>query len=410
VRVPRFAAQSLSVAHPDLRGRPFVVVEQNPESHKTPVIELSPASVREAGARHVFQGLPAFMAKRKWPGLPVLERQPEAEESLRASLRALWTRWTPEFATRGNGGATLDMTGTPAVRREAPAAWAARLRSDLGALGLDEAVVAVASTRLAARLLAREAGPGDVRVCPPGEEARLLDPLSPGLLPGLSPRARERLRKYGLDTLAAVRGLEREELRLRFGLEGDRLHALARGLDFDASPAPGGRRALEAETVPARDLNDEEALRNQVRLTADKLGLALRASNARASRVTLALTYADQRSVQRTFVLHPPTSAFAPIAERAVESFFELYQRRVALRRIRLSVAAPAAETGQRELFEDPGDPRREALEAAIDRIRTKRAFGAVLSGSNVEPSPETRPRRRAARGRENPPVSRPGV
>jgi hypothetical protein len=92
--------------------------------------------------------------------------------------------------------------------------------------------------------------------------------------------------------------------------------------------------------------------------------------------------------------LNPPTSAFAPLADKAASLFFELYQRRVALRRLQLQVATPAVETGQRDLFEETGAGKREALEAAIDRIRVKRAFGAVLSGSNVRrvkaPSPAT--------------------
>jgi hypothetical protein len=106
----------------------------------------------------------------------------------------------------------------------------------------------------------------------------------------------------------------------------------------------------------------------------------------KASRFTMALTYSDGRSARRTVTVHPPTAAFPPLAERALPLFFELYQRRVALRRIRLSVAAPAIETGQRDLFADAeaGAGKQEARARAVDRIRAKRSFGAVVSGSNV--------------------------
>jgi nucleotidyltransferase/DNA polymerase involved in DNA repair len=153
---------------------------------------------------------------------------------------------------------------------------------------------------------------------------------------------------------------------------------------MDLEPVASRRKPIAAETVLPHDVNDEEALRNQVRLTVDKLGHALRLAGAKTSRFTLVLAYSDGRSARRTVKVNPPTAAFLPLAERALPLFFVLYQRRVALRRIRLLVTAPAVETGQRELFEAAGAGKQEALEAAIDRIRNKRKFWDVLSGSNV--------------------------
>jgi DNA polymerase-4 len=294
---------------------------------------------------------------------------------------------------RDNGGAMLDMTGTPASRKFEPAAWAMHLQLGLFGLGLDAAAIGVASSQVVARVLARlqvEAGnPRGIHVCPSGDELRLLDPLSPALLPGLSAPARARLEKYGLDTIAAVRRLDREELVLRFGGEGEKLYVLARGLDME--PVASRQRAVSVETVLPLDLNDDAALRNQVRLTADKLAHALRLAGLKTARFTLVMTYSDGRTARRTTAIHPSTAAFQPLADKAASVFFELYQRRVALRKLQLQVAVPAVETGQRDLFEESGTGKREALEAAIDRIRTKkdrkkeREFGIVLSGSNVE-------------------------
>jgi hypothetical protein len=331
-------------------------------------------------------------------------RDPAAEAALRARMQALWVRCTPEFTVRDNGGAMLDMTGTPAARTHTPETWAAHLREALLRIGLDSVTIGVAASQVVARVLSRElwravsralfrvplrkkTGGEDllapsIRVCPAGEEARALEALSPLLLPGLSPAALGRLRKYGLETIASVRRLGKEELTLRFGTEGEKLYTLARGMDLE--PVVARRKPLAVETVLPHDLNDEEALRNQVRLTADKLAHALRSASMKTGRFTLVLIYSDGRSARRTVKVHPPTAAFVPLAEAAAGLFFELYQRRVALRRLRLLVAAPAVESGQRELFEAAGTGKKEALEAAIDRIRNKRSFGDVLSGSNV--------------------------
>jgi DNA polymerase-4 len=405
VTVPHFVAQALAVARPELRGKPFAVVEQNVESHKTVVTEVSSA----AEAWGVRPGLPVFLVQRRWRGtsrVEIVPRDPAAEAALRARMQALWVRCTPEFTVRDNGGAMLDMTGTPAARTHTPETWAAHLREALLRIGLDSVTIGVAASQVVARVLSRElwralsralfrvplrkkTGGEDllapsIRVCPAGEEARALEALSPLLLPGLSPAALGRLRKYGLETIAAVRRLGKEELTLRFGTEGEKLYTLARGMDLE--PVVARRKPLAVETVLPHDLNDEEALRNQVRLTADKLAHALRSASMKTGRFTLVLIYSDGRSARRTVKVHPPTAAFVPLAEAAAGLFFELYQRRVALRRLRLLVAAPAVESGQRELFEAAGTGKKEALEAAIDRIRNKRSFGDVLSGSNVGP------------------------
>jgi DNA polymerase-4 len=395
ITLPHFIAQALAVAKPDARGTAFAVVEQDAQSHKTIVTDVSPA----AEARGVHPGYPVFLLRRKFPGVAVVTRDKVVEATARETLRALWVRCTPDFTVRDNGGAMLDMTGTPATRRHAPPVWAAHVRASLLRLGFESVAVGVASSQVVARVLSRGAAlslqhrrvlvdPGlldalvGVVVCPVGEEERALDALPPGLLPGLSPAARARLRKYGLETIAAVRRLGKEELTLRFGTEGEKLYTLARGLDME--PVVARRKPLLVETVLPRDLNDEAALRNQVRLTADKLCHALRTVGMKTARFTMILDYADGRSARRTHNVRPPSAAFVPLAEAATTLFFDLYQRRVALRRIRLSVAAPAPETGQRELFDVPGAARSEALAAAIDRIRIKRSFGAVLSGSNV--------------------------
>jgi DNA polymerase-4 len=403
VTVPHFIPQALAVARPELRGKPFAVVEQDVENHKTVVTEVSEA----AEALGVHPGLPAFLVRRRWRGMTRVEivpRDPAAEAVLRERMRALWLRCTPEFTVRDNGGAMLDMTGTPAARKHAPEAWAAHLREALLRLGLESVTIGVAASQVVARVLSRElsrvasrSAPGTtsrgksggddlliaaIVVCPAGGEAQALEALSPALLPGLSSAARARLRKYGLETIAAVRRLGKEELTLRFGAEGEKLYTLARGMDLE--PVVPRRKPIAVETVLPQDLNDDEALRNQVRLTADKLGHALRGGAMKTGRFTLVLIYSDGRSARRTVRVHPPTAAFSPLADAAAALFFELYQRRVALRRLRLLVAAPAVETGQRELFEETGVGKKEALEAAIDRIRNKRTFGDVLSGSNV--------------------------
>ena len=389
VDVPHFQAQSLAAGNPVLRGKPFAVIDQNSESHKTLILSLSRAA-RQMG---MTSGTPVFVARRRWPRVQLVMRDTSSETRLNTAMHGLFQTYTPDISAHGNGGIILDMTGTPATRKFSPETWGKALQKKLLEIGLEAVSIGIASSQTVARVLARRIQPDGVVACDTGSETDFLDPLSPELLPGLSPHCRELLRKYGLASIGGVRKLEKEELMLRFGNEGEKLYTLARGLDFETVESKGG--AVIVETVLSQDLNDQEALRNQVRLTADKLGHTLRRDKLKAGKVTMVLTYSDKRSVRRTESLKPPTAAFIPLTDKALFLFGELYQRRVALKRIQLKISTPVTDTGQIELFDTDSIRKQDSLAMALDKIRMKRSFNAVLNGGLVKPTPELRPKRR---------------
>src|SRR4051812_16855128 len=125
LEAPEFPAQAIAAWDERLRGRPFAVVEQDPDSHKTYVIAVSP-SAREG---EVFPGMPLAAARRRLRGLEVASRNPAWEAALGDELRALALRYTPESEVRG-GRALLDMTGTPDARALQPLGLARKLLRD----------------------------------------------------------------------------------------------------------------------------------------------------------------------------------------------------------------------------------------------------------------------------------------
>ena len=380
LEAPDFPAQAIAAWDDRLRGLPFAVVDQDPDSHKTFVIACSPA----ARAAELRAGMPLAVARRRLPNLEAVLRNPAWEAALGDELRALCVRYTPEAEVRGSR-ALLDMTGTPAARVLQPRALAAKLRRDaLYACGLRELSAGAASTRLMAQVMARlayERGEG-AAACPAGDEADILAPLPPACLPGLSPQCRERIRRYSLASVGQIRGLGRQALAVRFGGEREKLYTLACGLDLEAVRVE--RRDVAAETVLEEDVNDDDALARAVRLTADKLVFQLRRQGLQADRLTLAIRYADGKAVRKTLPLRPRTDAFKTLAGKAQELFRTLYQRRVALRAISLSVPAPKPDTGQIDLFATERDRRQEALGDALAKIRGRSGFAAIVSAANA--------------------------
>ena len=379
VEAEDFPAQVIAAWDRPYRGRPFVVVDQDPGNHKTHVIACS-AAAKEMKLR---AGMPFAAVRRGFPRVQAVFRNHAWEAGMREELRVLFQRHTPEFDVRPDGKALLDLMGTPAQRGHAPRDLAEILhREILLHSGLEEIALGAAATRLLARVLARQARPDGLGLCPPGSEAATLAPLAPECLPGLSPQCRERIRRYALASVGQIRGLGREGLAARFGAEGDKLYTLACGLDLQEAPARG--RGITAETVLEEDLNDDDALARRVRLTVDRLVFHLRREGLRAERITVAIRYSDHKAARRTVPVRPATDAFQPLAALAVQAFAALYQRRVALRSLSLSVPRPARDTGQADLFDGSGEKRQRALGDALLAIRGKGGFGIIVRGANV--------------------------
>lgn len=86
----------------------------------------------------------------------------------------------------------------------------------------------IAGTRFAATIAAGAATPPEPRIVRPGGEAAFLAPLPASLLTP-DPDLRARLLRFGLRRIGAVAELPRSALVARFGAEGERVHARARG-------------------------------------------------------------------------------------------------------------------------------------------------------------------------------------
>ncbi len=375
-----FPAQAIAAWNPSKRGKPFVVVDQDPDNHKTYVIACSHAA-RALGLR---AGMPLTAARRRARRVEPVFRNVAWEAALCEELRGVCSRYTPEFEVRAGHG-LLDVTGTPEVRLSSFTELAEKLHRDvLHVAGLEDLAVGAAASRLMARVVARMAlEHGDfVGVCPEGQEEEVLGPLEPGCLPGLSPQCRERIRRYALTSVGQIRALGRLALETRFGAEGNKLYTLACGLDLEEIKAV--RQGVFAETVLEEDINDDDALSRKVRLTVDKLVFHLRKGGLQADKMTVAIRYADGKAVRKTLTV-PRTDAFRILADQAVETFQALYLRRVAIRSIALTVPTPKADTGQQNLFDSTGDRRQKALGDALAKIRSRSGFGSILSGANVE-------------------------
>jgi DNA polymerase-4 len=152
----------------------------------------------------------------------------------------------------------------------------------------------VATSKVVCKIASDRRKPGGITVVPPGTEARFLAALPVRLLPGVGPRAEERLHAAGIETIGALASLPDTELRtLLPGSLGPLLRNRAQGvdprdLDLELEPV-----SVSAEDTFARDLTDRERLHEEVRRLAELVSERLRSSGLSGRTVTAKLRYGD---------------------------------------------------------------------------------------------------------------------
>ena len=140
----------------------------------------------------------------------------------------------------------------------------------------------------------RRRKPGGLTVVRPGREAHFLAPFPIRLLPGVGPRAEERLVRAGVETIGGLADLTDEELRIVLrGKVGAELRDRARGIDPRPLERSTERISISNEETFARDVSDRERLHDELRRMAVNLAEHLAARGQVARTVTTKLRYPD---------------------------------------------------------------------------------------------------------------------
>jgi DNA polymerase IV len=152
----------------------------------------------------------------------------------------------------------------------------------------------VAPCKVVAKVASDARKPGGLVVIPPGREAAFLAPLAVRRLPGVGPKAEERLRASGIETIGGLAALADEDLRrLLPGSVGAMLRDRARGIDPRELEFASERISISVENTFERDISDRERLHDELRGMAAEVAAALQRRGQVARTVTTKLRYAD---------------------------------------------------------------------------------------------------------------------
>jgi DNA polymerase-4 len=176
----------------------------------------------------------------------------------------------------------------------------------------------VSTSKVVAKIGSDHRKPGGLTVVPAGSEARFLAPFDVRRLPGVGPKAEERLVAGGVETIGALARLSDSELRrLLPGSVGGMLRERARGIDPRGLELQTERISISVENTFERDLTDRGQLHVELRRMAESVAEHLRTSGRSARTVSTKLRYADFSIRSRSTSLRVAIDDADEIAELA---------------------------------------------------------------------------------------------
>ena len=176
----------------------------------------------------------------------------------------------------------------------------------------------VAPCKVVAKIASDARKPGGLVVVPPGREAAFLAPLAVRRLPGIGPKAEQRLRSGGIETIGDLARLTDDDLRgLLSGSVGTMLRDRARGIDPRELELGAERISISIENTFERDIADRERLHEELRGMAVEVAAALQGRRQVARTVTTKLRYADFSIRSRSTSLEAGIDAAETIGDLA---------------------------------------------------------------------------------------------
>jgi nucleotidyltransferase/DNA polymerase involved in DNA repair len=317
------------------------------------VIDADPMA-RALGVR---RGIPLGSAHRLAPEAAFLDPEPEADAAAVEAAFETLARFSPglagttDHADPAFGLIEIQADGLDRLWGPEPL-LVGRLVAALAG-GLPGAPrPGIAGTRFTATVAAGHATPAEPQIVEPAGDARFLAPLPSSLL-SPDPDVRARLARFGLRRIGAVADLPRSALVARFGEEGERLHARARGQELEPfRPRRAPERLVLALPIDP-PVAETESLRFVLHRLAGTLADQVAARGMAAARahlrLTLDLAFArpgtpGELIVEQRF---PEPTADAEAIERLLHARLEQTPPPAAVERLELELAGIEPAVGQ---------------------------------------------------------------
>ena len=280
-----FFAAVEELESPELRRVPLVV---GGDPHGRGVVATANYVARRYG---IVSAIPCAEALRRCPRTVFVRPRMSVYKEYSREVWSIVREIVPTVEQAGIDEGYLDL-GEIAPSFDDARALAETVQAVVRARTRLSCSLGVGTSKVIAKIASDRRKPGGLTVVRAGRERAFLAPLPLRVLPGIGPRADERLRAAGIETIGDLAALGDDDPLVR-GKVGRMLRDRARGIDPRPLELSTERVSISQEETFAQDVGDPELLHDELRRMADRLAEHLRARGQTARTVTTKLRYPD---------------------------------------------------------------------------------------------------------------------
>ncbi|HKJ66685.1 MAG TPA: DNA polymerase IV [bacterium] len=366
---------------PSLVGKP-VIVGGDPGGRG--VVSSASYEAREYG---VHSAMPAAEAKKLCPRGIFLRGSFRDYDEYSLKVRSILEEYTPLVEMASIDEAYLDLTGTERLYgRPMQAAETIRNRI-VRELGL-VASFGIGPNKLIAKIASVYGKPNAITMILSGCEAAFLAPMDIRKLPGIGPRTAEKLRESDIQSIGDMANYQTEQLANVLGdrTRAEQLQARASGVSESPVVPERERKSISKEITFPEDIRDGQYLHSILHYLSGQVISKLRMSAKKAHTITIKYRYPDFETHTKAQTLENATDRNEEVYSTARRLFDESADVSQGIRLIGVGVSHLHDGSEQLGLFrvDEKGTPESEKRVRAIEELRDKYGYDAVVSGQSV--------------------------
>ncbi len=306
-----FASVEL-LRQPGLRGRPLIIGGRGDPSRRGVVSTCT----YEARAFGVRSGMPLRTAARLCPEAVYMPTDFAAYSHWSRRFKALMREVSPLFEDRGIDEAFLDITALTGSAEDIAQQLKARIFADSGL----RCSVGVAPNKLLAKIASELDKPDGFTLIRPEDVATRIWPLEVRRIPGVGPKADERLASMQIRTIGQLAQMPQALLSAAFGARyAGWLHEAAHGRIDKPLSLQREPRSRSRETTYQEDTRDWQVVAGSVVQLCRKLADDLQRAGYAGRTIGLKLRFSDFETLTRDRTLAQPTADSLIIRKAAFE-------------------------------------------------------------------------------------------
>lgn len=241
---------------------------------------------------------------------------------------------------------------------------------------------ALSTNKTVAKVGTGQAKPNGQLQIPFGFEKEFLAPLSIKKIPMVGDKTYHIFRDMGIEKIKTVQEMPMQVMEQVFGQNGIAIWKKANGIDTTPVEQYNEQKSISTETTFEQDTIDMHHLKRVLISMTEKLAFQLRSDEKLTACVTVKIRYSDFNT--HTMQARIPYTAIDDIlAEKVMELFHKLFQRRILIRLIGIKFSHLVQGAYQMQLFHDIQGKIQ--LYQTMDSLRRRFGKDAVISAAGLE-------------------------